>query len=778
MLFAVSLLSPSFGTTADCPSVGPDNVRVTTALGGSRIPTVAFNDQVDEFGVAWRDVEQTSKILFARLNPTCGRLGGPSDVLVTDPAAVPGQKPDMVWGGDRYGLAWDDARHVDPSNSFNTYFAALEPDGTRICQRRITEDTRSEDVHVAWSGVNFGLTWFDYRFGNPEIFFVLVDPNCSEVSAETQLTDNPEFSGISAVAWNPTVAEFGVVFRDLRDSPGDLWFVRVSSSGAKIGQEVKIVSSTGRAFLPALAALPAIDGDDPGYGITWVDERDGGNQEIYFALFDPNGVRQTPDTNISGFTAEESRRPDITWTGSEFVVSWQEGLIGDPSGPEVFIARIATNGVKICEQRVSDSDPTESAHPTVAWSGTHVGVMWQDRRDGPPNDQEIYCAGILPECGDGVRDPGEDCDGTEIGGTCQSEGFDCGTLACGPDCTFDTTACESSPCFFGQTRCLDATTQQTCGNYDADACLEWGGDFSCPAGCAGVSCVGCDCGDNVLQPECGEECDGSDATACPGRCQIDCTCIPCTPQTRRQQNCLNAINRNLLQVASKQGKEILDCLRKGSRELITDIEACIVADSKNRVGRATTKTTSDYQKKCTTDPPCFGLTDPNTVNDAAIQKELDLVHDIFGDDLNTAIAVLKDDRFTARCQQRVMSKVKKCQDTKLREFNKCKKAALKDSGSPAVGEADLEACMFVDPGSKVTRACVEKVNTQVQKACVAKGVDLQTAFPGAGTGDPAALVDALDQTVECLACIAVNAADGLARDCDQVDDGQANGSCP
>ncbi len=51
-------------------------------------------------------------------------------------------------------------------------------------------------------------------------------------------------------------------------------------------------------------------------------------------------------------------------------------------------------------------------------------------------------AGEPPVCGNGVREPGEECDGADLGGrTCQTQGFDGGTLACNPDCTLDTSGC-------------------------------------------------------------------------------------------------------------------------------------------------------------------------------------------------------------------------------------------------------------------------------------------------------------------------------------------------
>lgn len=52
--------------------------------------------------------------------------------------------------------------------------------------------------------------------------------------------------------------------------------------------------------------------------------------------------------------------------------------------------------------------------------------------------------GPIPACGNGVLDPGESCDGFQLGGaTCQSQGHDGGTLKC-TNCIFDTSSCCST----------------------------------------------------------------------------------------------------------------------------------------------------------------------------------------------------------------------------------------------------------------------------------------------------------------------------------------------
>jgi hypothetical protein len=120
--------------------------------------------------------------------------------------------------------------------------------------------------------------------------------------------------------------------------------------------------------------------------------------------------------------------------------------------------------------------------------------------------------------------------------------------------------------------------------------------------------------------------------------------------------------------------------------------------------------------------------------------------------------------------------LRRCLDARLREFNRCKKTGLAD-GSAQRSE-DLAACIAQDPRGKVARVCVDRVRARIDARCVTNGVDLATAFPAVGTVDAAALASLLDQRGECLACLALNAADALARDCDTADDGAANASCP
>jgi len=144
-------------------------------------------------------------------------------------------------------------------------------------------------------------------------------------------------------------------------------------------------------------------------------------------------------------------------------------------------------------------------------------------------------------CGDGVRDVGETCDGTDLGSSsCFEQGYYGGTLGCADDCQPDVTGCTGF--------CGDGTIN---GNEECDTdvsatCADFGfgrGVVICTSDCA-VSTAGCSggCGDGIVDPgelcdtteldghtcqeigyytgtpTCAGSCDGLNPTGCSGRC--------------------------------------------------------------------------------------------------------------------------------------------------------------------------------------------------------------------------------------------------------------------
>ncbi len=70
------------------------------------------------------------------------------------------------------------------------------------------------------------------------------------------------------------------------------------------------------------------------------------------------------------------------------------------------------------------------------------GEECDDGNRSNSDDCSEFCKIIPPTCGLGGIDPGETCDGTDLGGeTCQSQGYQDGVLYCGDDCQLRTDGC-------------------------------------------------------------------------------------------------------------------------------------------------------------------------------------------------------------------------------------------------------------------------------------------------------------------------------------------------
>lgn len=113
------------------------------------------------------------------------------------------------------------------------------------------------------------------------------------------------------------------------------------------------------------------------------------------------------------------------------------------------------------------------------------------------------------QCGNGVVDRGEVCDGAALGGaTCGDLGCSGGMLACNATCDgFDTAACNDCPAI--------------CGN---GACERGEDCDTCPADCPSFEIGGAVCGNGVCEAANGENCNN---------CGIDCRGRTTGPPNRR-----------------------------------------------------------------------------------------------------------------------------------------------------------------------------------------------------------------------------------------------------
>jgi glucose/arabinose dehydrogenase len=242
--------------------------------------------------------------------------------------------------------------------------------------------------------------------------------------------------------------------------------------------------------------------------------------------------------------------------------------------------------------------------------------------------------------------------------------------------------------------------------------------------------------------------------------------------------CILGLNDHFAKVAKARAAQLARCVAKGAAgKLPGTVEACAAA-ADAKVDKAVAKATAFGAEKCLVVPP-FGPSSAATVAGAAAGGEDDALDGVFGADLDAALALRASDPAGAACQGQVRASLARCSARRVKEFDRCKTAGLKDA---SVKSAEtLAACLDADPHGKVAAACDDATGvlaTKVLPKCVAKAVNLATAFPGCGASDAAGLAACADRAGRCAACRALSAADALDADCDLYDDGAADASCP
>jgi hypothetical protein len=347
----------------DNPEKLSSDVRVTNDSANSNWPSTVWTGE--EYGISWHDERDGQlEIYFALLDSLGSQIG--SDVRVTEESAN-SSDPIMVWTGSEYGVAWRDYRH----GNWEVYFSRLTSTGSKIgSEIRITTDSNySSALSLVWTGAEYGISWNDNRNGPWEIYFARLDSSGNKIGYDMRITYSNSDSWYSSLAWAD--GEYGISWRDNRDGNDEIYFARLDTYGNKIGSDIRVTNNSSGSFYPSLAW----SGGE--YGIAWRDFRDG-NYEIYFALLTSSGNKIGSDLRVTEH-ASNSAFPHLTWSGNEYGLSWYDERDGNQ---EIYFARLDLWGSKVGSDVRVTNDVSSSENPTIVWSGLEYGVFWRDYRDG------------------------------------------------------------------------------------------------------------------------------------------------------------------------------------------------------------------------------------------------------------------------------------------------------------------------------------------------------------------------------------------------------------
>ena len=267
----------------------------------------------------------------------------------------------------------------------------FEPSGNEI--RITSDDAWSAPGGLSWSGEEYGISFWDYRNGDADVYFQRLDADGHPADDEFNVTlTSGDAYGAQVTFTGPPWNEYGLAWEDRRDGDFEIYFLRMNADGEKLMPDRRISYGPDFSINTSITWNP----DDEQWGIVWEDRRHGGergddlqNFELYFARVGLDGVRippagsDQPEVRLT-YDSAESESPAIAWAGDEWGIVWNERRDGNF---EVYFRRFDLEGNGLApEARLTVADG-DSISPTIGWSGEEYAIAWMDERDGR---QEIY----------------------------------------------------------------------------------------------------------------------------------------------------------------------------------------------------------------------------------------------------------------------------------------------------------------------------------------------------------------------------------------------------
>jgi hypothetical protein len=238
---------------------------------------------------------------------------------------------------------------------------------------------------VAWSGSEYGVVWSAVADGHWELSMVRLDGEGAQIGSEIPVTTPDGYtSSLARMLW--TGSEYGLVWKDERESDQrNLYMSRLAADGTKLLADTRVNDGTYSIRNTEYDVVWA----GSVYAGAWVDGR-GSSYDVIVALVDSEGNKVLSDLNVSQ-SGEESRRPELGWSGSHLAVTWSEPVSGIWN---VHIRMLDSSGTFL-SSAVQLTDVTIDAGPqAVAWAGSEFGVAWMH---GGATNEDLWFIPVQPD---------------------------------------------------------------------------------------------------------------------------------------------------------------------------------------------------------------------------------------------------------------------------------------------------------------------------------------------------------------------------------------------
>jgi hypothetical protein len=376
-------------------------IRITTNTGDSRYPSVAAVESY--VYVAWMDDTPVpgsgiagKHEIWMRVSNNYGASFGPAIRMTTN--SGDSFAPSVAAVGSYVYVAWMDNTPVTGNlGKYEIWMRVSSNNGGSFGSAiRITTDIAlSNYPSVAAIGSYVYVAWFDDdnppgAGGKTEVMMRVSSNYGASFGSLIRISTNTGYSEYPSVAADGSYVYVG--WQD--DTPvsgsgtkSEIWMRVSSNNGASFGSAIRISTNTGMSVYTSVAA------DGSYVYVGWQDDTpvtgSGTKSEIWMRVSSNNGASFGSAIRIST-NAYPSEEVSVDAFGTYVYVAWADWtpVSHSEQNPEIWLRVSSNNGASFGSAIRITTNVGQSMWPSVAVSGSHVYLGWQDNTlvsgNGPP----------------------------------------------------------------------------------------------------------------------------------------------------------------------------------------------------------------------------------------------------------------------------------------------------------------------------------------------------------------------------------------------------------
>jgi hypothetical protein len=292
-------------------------------------------------------------------------------------------EPQMIVSGNNVYVVWQDE---SPVGETDILFTVSNDNGQTFDPPTNLSNNASfsENQQMIVSGNNVYVVWRDEsNGGDTDILFTVSNDNGQTfVDPPIDLSNND--NGSSSQQMIVSGSNVYVVWNDGSNGPDrDVFFTVSNDNGQTFDLPTDLSDNTGDSVVEQMIISGNI------VYVVWVDDSNGGDEDIFFTVSNDNGQTFDPPTDLSN-NVGRSFNPQMIVSGSNVYVVWQDESNGGDT--DIFFTVSNDNGQTFVDPPTDLSDNAGQSGINISHqmivSGNNVYVMWVDDSNG--GDFDIF----------------------------------------------------------------------------------------------------------------------------------------------------------------------------------------------------------------------------------------------------------------------------------------------------------------------------------------------------------------------------------------------------